>query len=328
MKKMDNFTCNMSSGQQIMQVGRQDNALFLVILLITMGINILITAALIADKQTNQAVRVILINLLLSGLVSSLAIVIHDFIVMLVGYNYTGASWQVVVVVFFFGGSARVLFTTMYAVTIFLLVKFWHKPIIKPRNTKYFILTVIVIWMVAFSSAAPLISGDVTFGSDIDDELCNCYLYPIIFAVVYGIIFSILPAVFSLIILMVTVCYHKRYTLREKADDKIFKGLLKFGLFLLVVQALNVVTHVVLPIMYLNLQHALFDDTFFSFHSVFDGLHLSTIPTPVFALIFLKPARDTLARWLTCGCLCQQQATAKPDDDVGIHHKMCETVNT
>ena len=309
-----------------MQVGRQDNALFLVILLITMGINILITVALIADKQTNQAVRVILINLLLSGLVSSLAIVIHDFIVMLVGYNYTGASWQVVVVVFFFGGSARVLFTTMYAVTIFLLVKFCEKPITKPKSRKYFILTAILIWIVAFSSASPLISRDITFGKN--NELCSCSLYPIIFLAGHSIIFSILPAVFSLIILMVTVCHHKRYTLPDEVDSIILKGLLKFGLFLLVVQALNVVTHVVMPIMYLNLEHALFDDTFFSFYSVFDGIHLSAIPTPVLILIFFKPARNTLARWLTCGCLRHKHTKANTTNSLGTPNQRSGTLST
>lgn len=322
---MDSFAAVNGSEQPAPQVG-QDNALFLAILLVIVGINILIVAAVIVDTHTNQVIRVILVNQLISGVVSSIAIIIHDFIVMLVGYNYTGALWQAVIVIFYFGGSARLLFATMYAVTIFLLVRFSDKPISKPKSTKYYIVTVVVIWIVAFSSASPLISSDVTFGTASANMICNCSLYPIIFVTTHSVVFSILPAILSFIILTVTIHYHKRSTMAEKANDRVMKGLLKFGLFLLAVQAINVVTHVVIPIMYVNLEHKLLDDTFFSFRSVFDAVHLTAIPTPALILIFFKPARVTLRRWLTCTLLCQKCTTANSSSTAGIH--LSDTAST
>ena len=308
---MDSVATVNGSEQPTPQVG-QDNALFLVILLITIGITILIIAALIVGTHTNQVIQVILVNQLIAGIVSSIAIIIHDLIVMLVGYNYTGAKWQAVIVIFYFGGSARLLFATMYAVTIFLLVRFCDKPISKPKSTKYYIVTAVVIWIVAFSSASPLISSDVTFGTASANMICNCSLHLIIFVTTHSVVFSILPAILSIIILTITICYHKRRTMADKAiaNDRVMKGLLKFGLFLLAVQAINVVTHVIIPIMYVNLEHKLFDDTFFSFRSLFDAVHLSAIPTPALILIFFKPARVTLTRWLTCTLLCQKCTTA------------------
>ena len=65
---MDNGTFNVSDGQ-VLSVGR-DSALFLIIILITTGVNVLIVAALFADRKTNQSLRVILVSLLLSGVVS------------------------------------------------------------------------------------------------------------------------------------------------------------------------------------------------------------------------------------------------------------------
>ena len=322
---MDSVATVNGSEQPTPQVG-QDNALFLVILLITIGITILIIAALIVDTHTNQAIRVILVNQLIAGVVSSIAIIIHDLIVMLVGYNYTGAKWQAVIVIFYFGGSARLLFATMYAVTIFLLVRFCDKPISKPKSTKYYIVTAAVIWIVAFSSASPLISSDVTFGTASANMICNCSLYPIIFVTTHSVVFSILPAILSFIILTVTICYRKRSTMADKANDCVMKGLLKFGLFLLAVQAINVVTHVIIPIVYVNLEHKLFDDTFFSFRSVFDAVHLSAIPTPALILIFFKPARVTLTRWLTCTLLCQKCTTANHSSTAGIH--LSDTAST
>ena len=288
-------------------IGR-DNALFLTILLITTGINLLITAAVIMERKTNLSVRVILINLLLSGVVSSIAIFVYDISVILEGYDSTTVWWQAVVVLFYFGGTGRVLFATMYAVAVLLLVVFWDRRITKPSNTKYFIITAVVVWIAAFVSASPLISKDITFEKPA--ESCDCYPYSTGFVLLHSILFSILPAIASLIILLVTLCYRRYKTLDDEGDDKILRGLLRFGFFLLVVQAFNVAAHVLLPIMYINLLNELFDDTYFSFRSVFDAIHLTLIPTPVLVLIFFKPARDTLTNWLTCSFLRKKCTTS------------------
>ena len=77
MATMDNSSTNSSEAPFVPSVG-QDNALFFIIVLVTTGFNFLIVAALIADRKTNRSVRVILVNLLLSGVVSSIAIIIYD----------------------------------------------------------------------------------------------------------------------------------------------------------------------------------------------------------------------------------------------------------
>ena len=296
---MFNFTSNeMSNDTSASFYVGQDNALFLVILLLITSINILITASVIAERKTNLSIRVILVNLLLSGVVSSFAVIIYDTFVMLKGYDSTTTWWQVVVVLFYFGGTGRVLFATMYAVTVFLLVIFWNKPITKPSSTKYFVISALGMWTVAFISASPLISTDITF--EMPAESCDCYPYSTGFVVIHSILFSILPAIGSLTVLLVTVCHRRRKTLNDEGKDKILRGLLKFGFFLFMVQAMNVAAHVLLPVMYINLLNNLFDDTYFSFRSVFDAIHLTLIPTPVLVLIFFKPARDTLYRWLAC----------------------------
>ena len=303
---MDNGTFNVTDGQ-VLSVGR-DSALFLFIILITTGVNLLIVAALFADRKTNQSLRVILVSLLLSGVVLSVSIVIYDVFVIVEGFNNNSNWWKAVSVMLIFGGTARVLFATMYAVTVFLFMRFWNKPIIEASSTKYFILTAVIVWIVSFVSASPQASDVV---SDTYFESCSCYAYGTAYGLAHTIVFSILPVTLSFIVLIMTVCDHKRKTKVEPQDnDKVMKGLLKFGFFLLAIQAINVATNVILPIMYFNLVHDLFDDTYFSFSTVFDGAHLTVIPTPVMILIFFKPARDTLTRWLTCSFLRQKCATS------------------
>ena len=305
---MNNSSTNSSAAPFVPSVG-QDNALFFIIVLVTTGFNLLIVAALIADRKTNRSIRVILVNLLLSGVVSSVAIIIYDSFVFSDLYVAEGFSsntpwWQIVVVIFYFGGTGRALFATMYAVTMFLLVKFWDKPVIRPKYTKYFVISAVTIWIVAFLAASPLISRDIVYDTII--ESCNCFAYSITFVVLHSVLFSILPAVISLIVLIVTVYYYKHCTLDKTSSDRVSTGLLKFAFFLLVVQTVNVIAYVLLPIMYINLVHALFDDTYFSFRSLFDAIHLTVIPTPIFILIFIKPVRDMLTHWMTCSCFRQK----------------------
>lgn len=293
----------------------QDRVLFLIIILVTTGFNILIAAALIAESKTNRSIRVILLNLLFSGVVSSIAIIMYDCSVfsersdLTVEEQFSADTpwWQVVIVIFYFGGSSQALFATMYAVIMFLLVRFWEKRVIRPKYTKYFIITAVVIWIVAFLSASPLMSKDVTYDNAL--ESCNCFAYSTSFVVLYSILFSILPAILSVIFLIVTVYYYKRYTSNDEANDKFLTGLLKFAFFLLAIQTVNVAAYVILPIMYINLVHRLFDDKYFSFRSLFDAIHLTAIPTPICVLVFIKPVRDTLTSWATCSFIRQKYSS-------------------
>ena len=294
----------------------QDRVLFLIIILVTTGFNILIAAALIAESKTiyNRSIRVILINLLVSGVVSSIAIIIYDCSVfseksdLTIEEQFSADTpwWQVVIVIFYFGGSSQALFATMYAVVMFLLVRFWAKRVIQEKYTKYFIITAVVIWIVAFLSASPLMSRDVTYDSAL--ESCNCFAYSTSFVALYSILFSILPAILSVTFLIVTVYYYKRYTSNHETN-KFLAGLLKFAFFLLTIQTFNVAAYGILPIMYINLVHRLFDDTYFSFRSLFDAIHLTAIPTPICVLVIIKPVRDTLTSWVTCSFLRQKYSS-------------------
>lgn len=298
-----NSTYNTSAGPEVWAFP-QDTVLFLVILLITMGLNLLLSAAVIAERTTNPTVRVILVNLLLSSVVSSISIVFYDILGILGGLGSVGTTaflvwFTICTMVFYCGGTAGVLFATMYSVTIFLQIKLWSKPILKPRNNKYFILAAVAVWIVALISTSPFIY--INFETT-PKMFCNCHFYSIIISLLHNLFFSILPAIFCLCILLVTVYYYKRSTLIDKCNDKGLKGLLKFGFFLFTVKIIHFVAHVLLPIMFINLINRFYDDTYFSFRSVFDGIHLIMVPTPILILVFFKPVRDTLTRWLTCRC--------------------------
>lgn len=301
---MDNTTVNTSAGAGVWSFP-QDSILFLTILLLTSALKLLLTAAVIAERNTNCTVRLILVSLLLSSVISSVPSVLYDIFGIAGGVasvrlstDQVRLSYAIGTMIFYFGGTAHVLSATMYSVTIFIQIKFWDKPILKPRNNKYFILAAVCVWTVALISAYPLI---FIYFEATPASFCNCFFYLIIIVVLHSLAFSILPAVLSLVILLVTVRYYKRHTLVQgECSNKGLEGLINFGFFLLALQMVHFATHVLFPIMQINIINRFFDDTYFSARSVFDGIHLSLIPTPLLILIFFKPSRDTLTRWLTC----------------------------
>ena len=314
---MDNTTVNTSAEAAGGWNFPQDSVLFLIILLLTLVLKLLLTAAVIAERNTNCMVRLILVGLLLSSVISSVSIVLYDLFGIVGGVDsdrlntdQLRLSYAIGTMIFYFGGTAHVLFATMYSVTIFLQIKFWNRPILKPMNNKYFILTAVCVWIVAFISACPLI---FLYLEATPASFCNCYFYSIIIVVLHSLAFSILPAILSLVILLVTVHYYKRHTLVQgECKNKGLEGLINFGFFLLALQVVHFATHVLLPIMLINIMNRFFDDTYISARSVFDGIHLSLIPTPLLILIFFKPSRNTLTRWLTCRFRRSQQCAPSP----------------
>ena len=109
-----------------------------------------------AESNTNWSIRVILINLLFSGVVS-ICQLRSSFMTVEEQFSANRPWWQIIILIFYFGGGSQALFVTMYTVIMFLLVRFWEKPVIRPKYTKYFIITAVSIWIVAFLSASPRI---------------------------------------------------------------------------------------------------------------------------------------------------------------------------
>ena len=53
--------------------------------------------------------------------------------------------------------AGRVLFDACvyYTLTVFVVVRWWHKPDLAPRNTKYFIIGAVFVWLLAIVVVVP-----------------------------------------------------------------------------------------------------------------------------------------------------------------------------
>ena len=50
---------------------------------------------------------------------------------------------------------------TFYAITVFVVVKWWNKPVLAPRNTKYFIIAIVFVWVLAILLAGLIFPSNV-----------------------------------------------------------------------------------------------------------------------------------------------------------------------
>ena len=289
---------------------------FLVLVMAVAAMNILVIGALIANTQLNRTVRFMLINLLLGGLsVAGASSIFHCYYGAAVAQEFSInrqqyiSSCQTAFFLFLFGGAGRFLFTTLYATTVFVLVRFWNKPTIEPRNTKYFIVTAVIIWIVAFLGAAPVISRELVRSLcvlPIQQLSISFYAY----LTSHIAVFSLLPAVLSLILLIVSACYLKRAVANSPGAKKMSKSMLKFGFFLLLGQGFNIVGSIIAP--FSGATVAVLTDGFPAILTNVCIFDLSLIPTPILVTLFFTPIWEKAKKWISC-CYCHRKPTPSVD---------------
>ena len=117
---------------------------------------------------------------------------------------------------------------------------------------------------------------------------------------------SCIPIIITPIILIETSCYVKRKTITEHKDTK--KALVRFGLFLMTVQAFNAFSQIGIPLLALAFSR-LQTEHFIAYFIAIGLTDLSRIPIIVLILVFFKPVRVKLQRWISFFFMCLKQAT-------------------
>ena len=286
--------------------------ILLLVVVIVIVMDLMVMAALIADTETVGSIRWILGNILAACVIGALGLVLNQ--VFAIGSvndpNRTGyipTACLVFVPLMALGISGRVLNTTFYAITVFVVVRWWNKPVLAPRNTKYFIIATAFVWLLAIPLSAP------SFVSDATAPLCKmevrAYTVYISLWVSYFLILSS-PILLTLLILVITVCFIKRRTITENNAGR--KALLKFGFFLVIGQGIAAIGQIICPAVLLAvLPHT---DQVLAATVVTAIYELSLIPTPILIGIFFKPVQLKLRHWIcSCRSKCPAGTTASQD---------------
>ena len=286
------------------------DAVLLLMAVLVIVYNLLVIAVLIVDSDIVRSIRWILGNVLATGAVGALGSAsLHIFRVMdvlSVGFgSYRVTVCKVSLSLMGFGNSGRVFMATFYAITVFVVVRWWNKPVLAPRNTKYFIIEAVFVWLSVTPLVVPSLVTNVS-------EFCSMPTndeesYSGIYSVIPYFILSTLPIILTLLLLIVTVCFIRKRTITENSAGR--KALLRFGFFLVIGQGINAIGQIVCPAVFLVLStHRDRSLAAMTLTAIFD---LSLIPTPILICIFFKPVQLKLRNWFCCCCArCSAEATA------------------
>ena len=122
------------------------------------------------------------------------------------------------------------------------------------------------------------------------------------------IIVSCIAIIATPVVLIKTSCYVKRKSIGDQRESK--KALVNFGLFLMIVQGINVFSQIVIPLLALGIGSLQMEYSLAFIIAVTVALlELSQIPTNVLILIFFKPVRVRVKRWICCCYHGRKQAT-------------------
>ncbi len=282
------------------------NAVLLLVVFVVTALNLLVIAALIGKDNSELvlSIRVILINILAACVLGALGSALYHIfspIARLVSSATAHEASLCSANVFLLttSSSGRILFTAFYGVAVFIVVRCWSRPVLAPRNTKYFILASAVLWLLAVATGIPSLpeAAVAQFCSINSNTTQSPFSHFVLYVTLPYIIVSSIAIIITPITLIKTSCFIWRKGISSHNESK--KALVKFGLFLMLVQGINVLSQVVIPVVAFGFSSLKMDYSLAIFSGVALSI-LSQIPTNLLILVFFKPVRARVQRWICC----------------------------
>ena len=306
---MDNVSANVSlEANEIIIRGLRatlDGVLLLIVIVVTV-LSLIIIASLISKDNSGlvRSIRVILINILSASIIGGLGSAMYHTASLIIETKTPDSvhgppACHAIAFLSSTSSSGRVLFTAYYGITVFIVVHYWHQPVLAPENTKYFVIGSAVVWLLALVAGITTVFDGTVMGfcDSINGNVTGGFNFTLVITVTYVVVASI-PIIVTPIILIKTACYIKRKTIKEHKDTK--KALVKFGLFLLITQGVNAFAQIVVPLLIIGLGVSSQNDVTPAIILGTTLSNLSRIPTNVFIILFFKPVQMKVKRLLCC----------------------------
>ena len=273
------------------------------------AVNTVILVALVLESVIVNIIRLVLGSILVSCLLTALGLAMYHIAGIILYLspvtNPPTALCTITIFLIGFGGGARLVFMTTFAVEVYIIVKYGDTP--KKHFVVASFITVVVLWIIAFLGHSPLLSQEII--STRYAGYLSCGISPIatasyIYIGLYFVCFGLVTLSITVTILVITLCYKRCLTVRE---IRLEKTTVKFGFFLLLGNGINLLAQIIPPLISTSVtpqptppwpdgppSHAAV--TYISFTL----LNIALIPTPILVLIFFKPIRERLWQWLCC----------------------------
>ena len=272
------------------------------------AVNTVILVTLIVESFIVNIIRLVLGSILVSCLLFALRLSMYHIAGIILYLspvnNPPTAPCTITVFLIGFGGGARLVFMATFAVLVYINVKYGETP--KKKFVVASFITVVVLWILAFLGNSPLLSQEIV--STQYAGYLSCGISPMapsyIYFGLYYVCFGLVPLSVTVTILVITVCYTKRLTVKY---GNLEKTTVKFGFFLLLGNGINLLGQIAPALISASVtpqptppwpdgppSHAAVT------YIPYTLLNIALIPTPILVLIFFNPIRERLWQWLCC----------------------------
>ena len=280
------------------------NVIMLVVFVMPVTVvNSLTIAALILDKITPVHIRVVLANLLAASLIVIFGLYLeHLTSLALISGNLDQPPrpfCSVIIWLLAGGGASRLVFTSVFSVIVFVIVKGSAKAVSRIGLA----ISLVALWIVTFLISAPTLSlfsvgvqylGGAACFPRVVEGVTNRSVNRV-FVIIWAILFGIIPLVITVTMPLITVCFLKRHS--TSGDLKFKKAMVKFALFLILGILFNFLGQVVPPIIALTNENV--KDSALVYLA-FILMNISLIPTPILIYIYLGGVRTKVKEILLC----------------------------
>ena len=269
-------------------------------LFLVLALDVLILLAFVRDSKTDKVVRLVFGNIVLASLiVCVLSIMIH-IISLALPFWITGENvllCKAMIVLSVAAESGRMLFSLTYAVIVLMVIRFWDKPILSPRNVKYFIIVAVVLWCMATLGALPLIFDDVNgFCAYVADD-GERFIWPFLYLGMHGLLYGVVPMIITIAAVTASFYYTKQYIILKKSAT--INTIIRFAVFVILDQVFTLLGHIGLIV-------SLVADSFLVHLIIFSLIGLSLVVSPVSIISLVETTRKKILDWFCC---CNKKST-------------------
>ena len=268
--------------------------LALLLFITAIVLNVTIITALCVAHSVSKLMRIFLINLLVAGVIVALigiGLVLSGLVLNFISLPPPDLGFCRFLLWGYGVGSVARLYSLAGFSIVVLLIVCYNK---KEMKTLYIVVFLGLIWCVSIllntNFLVPPIypvqyyDGVACFPRTLDADIIKEVRY--VFLAIWVIFGGFTPLTISIVVPIVILCYVRRNTITEGSSYN--KGIAKFALFLVAVNLINILTHVLTSFVLLHV--------FVSYLIA----AISLIPTPIIIVIFVKPLHTRVTKVIRC----------------------------
>ena len=253
----------------------------------------------VAAKDLTLVIRFVVANILVANFTAGLGVLViilaRIIVTRIRQLSLTDTPCRFLIAFVSVGGTSRPLIMAVFAVVVCIIIM----KAISAVKFKFLTLGMLAMWLVCVVLSSTLFSSDVMQVFTLQNAACvpRSGNYSLVYTVPFFACFIFIPFALTVVILIATLRHIRANTVNENTAD--LRPMLKFAAFLLLGNLLSAIGQAT-PVIaaYVEAGSATAQVILAINHANGIMVLLSIIPTPILVLVYFKPVRTLMKRYL------------------------------